>query len=77
MYDLSRKVECDILLFVDLRGRKMFIWGIFVGFINVDCLCERIMKKYVYKIFYVFGRVLEMLEENNIDMKEVLIVGFC
>lgn len=76
LHDPSRKAECDISLLADLRGRKMPTWGILVGSINVDCLCERIMKKHAYKTPYVFGRVLEMLEENNIDMKEVLTAGF-
>lgn len=45
LHDPSRKAECDISLLADLRGRKMPTWGILVGSINVDCLCERIMKK--------------------------------
>lgn len=76
LHDPSRKAECDISLLADLRGRKMPTWGILVGSINVDCLCERIMKKDAYKTPYVFGRVLEMLKEYNIDMKEVLTAGF-
>lgn len=76
LHDPSRKAESDISLLADLRGRKMPTWGILVGSINVDCLCERIMKKDAYKTPYVFGRVLEMLKEYNIDMKEVLTAGF-
>jgi hypothetical protein len=76
LHDPSRNAECDVSLLADLRGRKIPTWAKLVGSINIELSCERLMKKHAYKTPYVFGRVLEMLEENSVDIKEALIAGF-
>ncbi|CAG2198333.1 unnamed protein product [Mytilus edulis] len=50
-------------------------WGKFTGSITLDTLCDRIGNKKFYRSPYVFGRVLELLEQWNIDIKEVLKAG--
>lgn len=76
LHDPRRSAECDISLLADLKRKELPAWAKLVGSINMDCLCEKIMKQHTYKNPYVFGRVLEMLDENNIEIKEVLLAGF-
>lgn len=77
LHDPQNRPRCGRSLLSDLKSRTAPVWGRLTGTISLDILCDRISKKEAYKHPYVFGRVLEMLEnEYNPNVKRVLKAGF-